>query len=327
MCPTATVPAASCATSSRSVLLLIDPQNDFCDLPATASGTPALPVAGADADMRRVADLIERGGTGLDDIVITLDSHHRVDIAHPTFWRTGDGAAVAPFTAITAAQVRAGAFVPAAVVQGREGAEGQGAVQAGVPGQSPADATVLPRVLAYLDALEAQGRYSLMVWPVHCEIGSWGHNVHSAVRTAYNQWEDRRLRQVLKVSKGDNPWTEHYSALQAEVPDADDAATWLNRSLLARLDAFDTIWIAGEASSHCVKATVEHLADHLPSLLPSGCLSKLVLLTDGMSPVGGFEAQAADFIARMRQRGARTATCAQALAVLTQPTRPVAASA
>lgn len=297
MCPTATVPAASCATSSRSVLLLIDPQNDFCDLPATASGsgagTPALPVAGADADMRRVADLIERGGTGLDDIVITLDSHHRVDIAHPTFWRTGDGAAVAPFTAITAAQVRAGAFLPA-------------------------DATVLPRVLAYLDALEAQGRYSLMVWPVHCEIGSWGHNVHSAVRAAYNRWEDRRLRQVLKVSKGDNPWTEHYSALQAEVPDADDAATWLNRSLLARLDAFDTIWIAGEASSHCVKATVEHLADHLPSLLPSGRLGKLVLLTDGMSPVGGFEAQAADFIARMRQRGARTATCAQALAVLTQ---------
>ena len=302
MCPTATVPAASCATSSRSVLLLIDPQNDFCDLPATALGTPALPVAGADADMRRVADLIERGGTGLDDIVITLDSHHRVDIAHPTFWRTGDGAAVAPVTAITAAQVRAGAFLPA-------------------------DATVLPRVLAYLDALEAQGRYSLMVWPVHCEIGSWGHNVHSAVRTAYNRWEDRRLRQVLKVTKGDNPWTEHYSALQAEVPDADDAATWLNRSLLARLDAFDTIWIAGEASSHCVKATVEHLADHLPSLLPSGHLEKLVLLTDGMSPVGGFEAQAADFIARMRQRGARTATCAQALAVLTQPTRPVAASA
>lgn len=314
MCPTATVPAASCATSSRSVLLLIDPQNDFCDLPATASGTPALPVAGADADMRRVADLIERGGAGLDDIVITLDSHHRVDIAHPTFWRTGDGGAVAPFTAITAAQVRAGVFVPAAAVQGREGG-------------GPADATVLPRVLAYLDALEAQGRYSLMVWPVHCEIGSWGHNVHSAVRTAYNQWEDRRLRQVLKVTKGDNPWTEHYSALQAEVPDADDAATWLNRSLLARLDVFDTIWIAGEASSHCVKATVEHLADHLPSLLPSGHLEKLVLLTDGMSPVGGFEAQAADFIARMRQRGARTATCAQALAVLTQTARPVAASA
>lgn len=308
MCPTATVPAASCATSSRSVLLLIDPQNDFCDLPATTSGTPALPVAGADADMRRVANLIERGGAGLADIVITLDSHHRVDIAHPTFWRTGDGGAVAPFTAITAAQVRAGVFVPATAAQGREGA-----------GQTvPADATVLPRVLAYLDALEAQGRYSLMVWPVHCEIGSWGHNVHSAVRTAYNQWEDRRLRQVLKVTKGDNPWTEHYSALQAEVPDADDAATLLNRSLLARLDAFDTIWIAGEASSHCVKATVEHLADHLPSLLPSGCLSKLVLLTDGMSPVGGFEAQAADFMARMRQRGARTATCAQALAVLTQ---------
>jgi nicotinamidase-related amidase len=301
MCPKtlSTVPAD--LSAATSALLLIDPQNDFCDLPASIAGVPALPVTGANADMQRVANLIAKGGSGLDDIVITLDSHHRVDIAHPTFWRTGDGAAVAPFTTITAAQVRAGEFVPAAAVQGREGA-----------GQ--AVATVLQRVLAYLDALEAQGRYSLMVWPVHCEIGTWGHNVHSAVRAAYNQWEDRRLRQVLKVTKGDNPWTEHYSALQAEVPDPDDAATWLNRSLLARLDAFDTIWIAGEASSHCVKATTEHLADHLPS----GRLGKLVLLTDGMSAVGGFEAQAADFIARMRERGVQTATCAQALAVLTQ---------
>ena len=80
MSPTETVPAAATAMFSavsssaavatstvplgwhagRSVLLLIDPQNDFCDLPAAASGsgagTPALPVAGADADMQRCAE-------------------------------------------------------------------------------------------------------------------------------------------------------------------------------------------------------------------------------------------------------------------------------
>ena len=36
----------------------------------------------------------------------------------------------------------------------------------------PAAADALPRALAYLDALEQAGRYRLMVWPVHCEIGS-----------------------------------------------------------------------------------------------------------------------------------------------------------
>lgn len=92
-------------------LLIIDPQNDFCDLPAdylpadplgAGALAPALPVPGAHADMLRVADLIARGGDGLAGISVTLDSHHRIDIAHPAFWMTGEGAPVAPFTQITA---------------------------------------------------------------------------------------------------------------------------------------------------------------------------------------------------------------------------------
>jgi nicotinamidase/pyrazinamidase len=62
--------------------------------------------------------------------------------------------------------------------------------------------------------------------------------------------------------------------------------------------------IAGEASSHCVKATTEHLADYLPS----GRVDKLVLLADCMSPVTGFEAQAQDFLAAMQRRGALVTT-------------------
>jgi hypothetical protein len=61
-------------------------------------------------------------------------------------------------------------------------------------------------VRPYLDALEAGGRYGLMVWPVHCEIGTWGHNVQSAVREAYGRWEVATLRPVRKVFKGMNAW-------------------------------------------------------------------------------------------------------------------------
>lgn len=282
--------------SSRTTLLIIDPQNDFCDLPEgwratdplrNAPAAPALPVSGAHADMLRLAALIDAGGDGIERIVITLDSHQRYDIAHPTFWQTGEGEAVNPFTAITAAEVRAGRY-------------------------RPRDATALPRTLDYLDALEQAGRYTLMVWPVHCEIGSWGHNVHAAVKAAYNRWEDRRLGVVQKVTKGSNPWTEHYSALQAEVPDAADEDSQLNTALVASLDEADRIVIAGEASSHCVKATVEHLAQHLPSRR----LDKLVLLTDAMSPVTGFEAQAQAFLADLQRQGARLATCAEVLPLL-----------
>ncbi|WP_313623743.1 cysteine hydrolase [Achromobacter sp.] len=273
----------------RSIhLLIVDPQNDFCDLPETylprdpltgLAVKPALPVAGAHADMQRLARFIDATAHALTSITVTLDSHHRVDIAHPTFWRSGNGEPVAPFTPITAAQLRAGEFVP----------------------RHDDD---LPRTLNYLDELEARGRYTLMAWPVHCEIGTWGHNVHADVRAAYGRWEEERQFIVRKVPKGANPWTEHYSALMAEVPDADDPRSQLNRGLLDSLDRADLILVAGEAGSHCVRATVEHMTEHLPG----GNLSRVVLLTDCMSPIAGFAPAQAAFLQRMRDLGVQERT-------------------
>ncbi len=266
----------------RTLLLMIDPQNDFMDVPGAA-----LPVAGAEADMQRLATFIEAARPQLAGLCVTLDSHHSIGIERPGFWQQGDGTAVTPFTQIAATDVRGGRYLPRA------------------PG-------ALPRVLAYLDALEAGGRYQLMVWPVHCEIGTWGHNVHEAVRAAYNRWEQAALQPVRKVFKGMNVWTENYSALQAEVPDADDPGTQLNVELIAWLDTAERIVIAGEASSHCVRATTEHLAAHLPSGNPG----KLVLLADCMSPVGGFEAQADAFLVDMRARGATVTHSTECLKTL-----------
>lgn len=264
-------------------LLVIDPQNDFCDLPATycpAGSAPSLPVAGAHADMQRLAAFIRAQADQLDAITVTLDSHQRFDIAHPGFWQTGAGAEVNPFTPITAAQVRTGEFAP----------------------RNPA---ALPHTLAYLDALEAQGRYTLMVWPVHCEIGSWGHGIHADVLAACGDWQWQRQRAVRNVFKGTNPWTEHYSAIEAEVPDADDTSTALNTALLRSLGQADVLLIAGEASSHCVRSTTEHIVQHLPRLVPGWQASRIVLLTDGMSPVAGFEAQHQAFLDAMRAAGAQ----------------------
>ena len=184
-----------------------------------------------------------------------------------------------PFTEITADQVRAGQF-------------------------QPRDAASLPRTLAYLDALEARGRYTLMVWPVHCEVGTWGHEVHADVAAACRAWEARHGRAAQSVRKGENPWTEHYSAVLAEVPDAEDPRTQLNSALIASLDRADSILIAGEASSHCVRATTKHIVAHLPGGRPQ----RIALVTDCMSPVGGFEAQHDAFFAQMRALGVELIT-------------------
>ncbi|WP_027014090.1 cysteine hydrolase family protein [Comamonas composti] len=267
---------------NRTQLLAIDPQNDFCDLPQSfwpaPDQGPALPVAGAHEDMQRLAAWIARQGSRLDAISITLDSHQAYDIAHPAFWRQADGSAVPPFTQISAAQVRAGHYVPR-------------------------DARELQPGLAYLDALQAQGRYQLMVWPLHCEVGSWGHCVHADVLAACRRWQEQDLRTVHHVFKGMNPRTEHYSAICAEVPDPEDSSTDINQELLARLRASETLVIAGEASSHCVLATTEHILQHW-----DGDKARLVLLTDCMSPVAGFEDDHARFLQRMRELGVRCET-------------------
>lgn len=262
-------------------LLIIDPQNDFCDIPAGAYGSyaPTLPVPGAHADMQRLGEFIEKGLKGISDISVTLDSHHHIGIERPTFWMTADYKEVSPFTSILAKDVRDGKFLP----------------------RNP---KAIGKVLQYLDALEAAGRYSLMVWPIHCEIGTWGHNVHDSVRSAYNRWEETHLGVVNKVTKGSNPWTEHYSALMAEVPDPNDHSTQLNIDLIETNKKADLLFVAGEAGSHCVKATM----DHLIANFAQADLNKIILLTDCISPVPGFETTYSDWLSQVKAKGVQLAT-------------------
>jgi nicotinamidase-related amidase len=267
-------------------LLIIDPQNDFCDLPADRVPgwtTPALPVPGAHRDMLRLASWLDERGQELDAVTVTLDHHHRRDIAHPGFWRTPEGGAVLPFTAVAAVDLERGR-IETFRAEDRE------------------------RALAYLCALEAAGRFTHMVWPVHCQIGTWGQCVHADLQAALDRWEDRTGRVVHHVLKGENPWTEHYSALRAEIPVADDPATELNTALLEHLQAFDRVLVTGEAGSHCVRATVEHMLLHW-----NAPVDRISLVRDAMSPVAGFEATQREFLEGATARGARVVDFAAAL--------------
>ena len=232
-------------------LLIIDPQNDFMDLPGAT-----LPVAGADADMKRVAKLIGRIGHKLEDIHVTMDSHRLIDIAHPAFWMDQNGRQPAPFTFITDKDIEAGIWTP----------------------RNP---QFRARSLAYTKALEATGKYVLCIWPPHCLIGTWGHNIHSDVNAALQAWSEKEFAMVDYVTKGSNPWTEHYGALQAEVPDPSDPGTALNTNFLTMLANADIVGVCGEASSHCVKNTVLQIAENIGA----EHVAKFHLITDCMSPV------------------------------------------
>jgi len=76
-----------------------------------------------------------------------------------------------------------------------------------------------------------------------------------------------------------------------------------------RLRRAERLYIAGEASSHCVKATTEHLVE----ALSEEEARRLVLISDGMSTVAGFEAAAREFVAAMQARGVSVKTAAEVL--------------
>ena len=259
-------------------LLIIDPQNDFLDIEGAA-----LPVPGANADMSRLADWLQQHRAAVQAVTVTLDSHPSVGIERTSFWLQADGSSAAPFSLVTAAAVRAGQW-------------------------RPRDAARTPEVLAYLDALEAPGQRQLVVWPVHCVLGTWGHNIHTHLARSIADWEMHSGQLCDKVLKGMNPMTEQYSAFRAEVPRADDPRTALNLPLMTRLgEGTGLLLVAGEALSHCVAASVQDML----AQLPVARLRQTVLLTDCMSPVTGFEAAGQAFLAQVRAAGVRTATLAE----------------
>jgi len=261
----------------KSHLLIIDPQNDFCDIPGAA-----LPVVGANDDMIRLAALIDRIGPKLDDIHVTLDSHRLIDVAHPIWWVNTRGERPAPFTIISADDIANGIWTT----------------------RNPA---FRERTLNYARKLEAAGKYQICVWPPHCLIGTVGHNVHAVLNEALQRWSDNEYAMVDYVTKGSNPWTEHYGALLAEVPDPDDPGTALNTGFLDIIMEADMVLVAGEALSHCVKETVTQIADNIGSEQ----VKKFHILTDCTSPVpavpGGpdFPAIAKAWLRDMEKRGMR----------------------
>ena len=250
-------------------LVVIDPQVDFCDPQG------ALYVKGAESDMTRLSRMVGRLSTKLDDIHVTLDSHRLIDVAHPIFWKDSTGRVPAPFTIITARDVENGRWTPV------------------LP-------SMMKRMLTYVQTLEANGRYPLCIWPPHCLIGSPGHCVVPELHHALQRWEQQRFALVDYVTKGSNPFTEHYSAIVADVPDPSDPGTQINTAFIKTLLDADIVAIAGEAGSHCLANTVRDVANNFGD---DSYVKRLVLLEDATSPVPGFEPFQTDFIKEMKARG------------------------
>lgn len=289
----------------RAELLIIDPNNDFCEKGPIFSRKPgdtieieaplnnnlshmpyqgSLYVPGADQDMVRVAKMIKRVMWRLKDIHITLDSHHRFSIFHPCFLLDRNNQHPNPFTQVLHKDVVDGVF------------------RSTVPG-------LQQWLFDYTKTLEDKGRYPYVIWPYHCIIGTPGAAIYPDLLDALLEWESKPGI-VDKLTKGSNYKTEHYSAVQAEVVDPGDKGTMLNTKFIKVLEKADLLAIAGEASSHCVANTVTDIADNFGD----DAVKNIVILTDAMSTVPGFEHLHDAFMADMRSRGVQFSTTTEFLA-------------
>jgi len=265
--------------SNRVEILIIDPQVSFCD----PSGE--LYVKGAEDDMSRLSKMVDRLSSKISNIHVTLDSHHAYDVAHPVFWKDSLGRNPNPFTIITVKDVETGVWTPS--VYGLH-----------------------LNMLDYVRKLEKHNKYPLCIWPPHALIGSRGHSVMPELFDSLKKWEEENLSVVDYVSKGSNPYTEHYGAFMADVTNKNDPSTFINIKTLDALRDVGMLLVAGEAGSHCVKISAEQLIENIGD---DSYAKKVVILTDAISPVPGFEKAQIEFYEEMSKLGATMSTTVDCL--------------
>lgn len=256
-------------------LLTIDPQIDFCD------PNGALFVQGADGDMRkRLPKMVRENIPQIAGIHCTLDSHHPVHIAHPVWWKDSKGKHPGPFTVVTVDMVESGE------------------IKAYNPNMQQWS-------LDYVKSLRDNNRYVLCIWPPHCLIGHNGAAIVPELREAFLQWENT-FKKLNYVPKGSCVYTEHYSAVRADVEYPGDPTTMLNTNVINMLKTDMDILITGEALDFCVANTIRDIANEFSE----DEVKKFVLLEDACSCVNapGFENIGDDFVNEMIAKGMRLST-------------------
>jgi len=247
-------------TQKTHALVIVDPQNDFCDRKGS------LYLEGAENDILRLAEYIEKNALSISQVFVSLDSHARVAVFHPMFWVNESGERPAPFTQISHADFNSSKWRVAS------------------------DAN-LPYVKKTFASLKEHGIEFLMIWPEHCVISTWGHQIAPPLQKALSAWQEVSSRSahgvaVRYVFKGENPYTDQFSLFEGV--DNTYPETAFNETLYTRLVKFDRVTFAGEALTHCVKESILSYTRRVGS-----SKQKLRLLTDCTSPVGGFDASAA----------------------------------
>lgn len=266
----------------RLILMLVDPQIDFIHRAG------ALSVPGAVEDTRRTIEWIYRNLSRITTIAASLDSHYPNQIFFPSWWMDARGQHPDPFTPVTSRDLDKGLLRPLYETAWS---------------------------IEYAHRLESDAKKQLMIWPYHTLLGTPGHAITPALYEAIVFHAAARRSQPRFVLKGAIAKTEFYSLLEPEVAVPEDPMGRLNEAFLGELLSYDSIYIAGQAKSHCVLETVASIARRYGDR--PEVMARLRILKDCTSSVAhpeiDFEALANEAFERFARKGVRLVTSADPL--------------
>jgi len=248
----------------KRAILGIDLQNDF----TSPSGT--LYVKHADSDVIRIADFILTNQSEIDYVALTLDSHQPIHIAHQVYWKDKEGHNPPLFSIISADDVRNGNWIP----------------------QYNRD-----KAVTYLEQLEAKGDICT-IWPMHCILGTTGWAIDKAITDSLSKWAIANNKAYKLFYKGYSQSTEHYSIFRAAVEWADEPETYLNNTLLNKLNEYDEVYLIGEAADYCVANSLSDILEECEELA-----KKIIVLTDCMSWIDPDNKRAKVIFAKAKEKG------------------------
>jgi len=283
-------PAADNGT--KTWLMLVDVQNTFC-IPGFELYVAGRSGTGAVDDNRRLCQFIYRNLGIITQITATMDTHQATQIFHAVFLVDEYGEHPAPYTNVSAEDVRKGMWKFNPALAGHFGISVQ-------EGQE--------RLQHYVNRLEEVEKYSLTIWPYHAMLGGIGHALVSSVEEALFFHSIVRLSPPNFEIKGDRSFTEHYSVIGPEVEKGPHGETLgeHNFKFIEMLKDVDRLVIAGQAKSHCVAWTTADLLSDLRKEDPA-LAQKIYLLEDCTSPVvvpgADFTEQADAAFARFAEAG------------------------
>lgn len=251
-------------------LILIDVQNTFC-IPGYELFVAGRSGQGAVDDNQRLCEFTYRNLGAITQITATLDTHRATQIFHPVFLVNKAGEHPTPYTMITYEDVKSGRWKFNRAISFSLGIDPE-------YGQ---------RMLEhYTYMLKMRLKYDLTIWPYHAMLGGIGHALVPAVEEAVFFHTQARLSQADFEIKGENPLTEHYSAIGPEVltgPDGERIAQ-KNSKFIQKLQEFDIVAVTGQAKSHCLAWTIDDLLEEI-RLVDEKLVEKVYLMEDCTSPV------------------------------------------